>query len=146
MKSSSGAYYRGLDHLRAVGVLIVFVWHFMYGRHGEAVPFEGGVMWGPWVLFDEGQFGIALFMMTLSGYLFARLLDGKAILYRFFLRNRLLRLMPLVLFTLALSAVLVAARAGDLRAVYWYLLSLPAGLVDPGWKSRAWFFLVPLQF
>jgi|GEM_PF-4028732 len=99
MKATSGEHYVALDHVRAIAAMLVFVWHFLHGLHGSPVPFEGTPVWGPLVLFDEGHVGVALFM-TLSGYLFAKLLDGKRVVYHLFFWNRALRLMPLLLFLL----------------------------------------------
>jgi peptidoglycan/LPS O-acetylase OafA/YrhL len=47
-------------------------------------------------ILDEGHTGVSLFM-ALSGYLFAKLLDGKQIRYLPFFANRALRLLPLLL-------------------------------------------------
>ena len=91
MKSSSGAYFIALDHIRAVAVFFVFAWHFVH----VIVPFEYTPALFPFALLDEGHTGVALFM-TLSGYLFAKLLEGKTIDYLSFLRNRALRLLPLL--------------------------------------------------
>ena len=90
MKSTSGAHYVALDHIRAVAALLVFVWPFTHSTNGYPMLFEGPPFWGPLVLFDEGHVGVALFM-TLSGYLSAKLLDGKKVIYHLFLWNRFLR-------------------------------------------------------
>jgi peptidoglycan/LPS O-acetylase OafA/YrhL len=100
MRSSTGAYYVGLDHLRALAALLVFEWHFIHGPvtpifKGNPVPFEYVPSFFPAAIIDEGQCGVALFM-CLSGYLFAKLLDGKRINYWGFLWNRFIRLTPLL--------------------------------------------------
>jgi rhamnosyltransferase len=64
MKSSSGKYYIGLDHVRAVAVYIVFTRHFIYLGNNHSVPF----LTFPVSLLIEGHTGVALFM-SLSGYL-----------------------------------------------------------------------------
>ncbi|MEP6933477.1 MAG: acyltransferase family protein, partial [Nitrospirota bacterium] len=74
MKSSSGAYYGGLDHVRAIALFMVFTWHFIHVDSGQFAP--PPVF--PLSLLTEGHTGVALFI-TLSGYLFAKLLDGKKI-------------------------------------------------------------------
>ena len=76
MKSSTGQYFIALDHIRAVAALLVFIWHFSHAASGYPVPFEFTPSFFPLAIFDEGHTGVALFM-TLSGYLFAKLLDGK---------------------------------------------------------------------
>jgi peptidoglycan/LPS O-acetylase OafA/YrhL len=145
LKSSSGEYYRGLDHIRGIAALLVFVWHFLYGREGSASLIDAPAIWGPLTLFDQGQIGVALFM-TLSGYLFARLLDGKTIIFRNFFWNRLLRLLPLLVFVMLVNASISALKAGDWRMIYWYMLDMPAGLVFPSWPNGGWSITVELHF
>ena len=84
MKSSSGTHFIALDHVRALAALIVFTWHFLHSFDGYPIPFEYVPMLPPFALLDEGHTGVALFM-TLSGYLFAKLLAGRRISYRLFL-------------------------------------------------------------
>lgn len=145
MKSTSGAHYPALDHIRALAALMVFVWHFTHGPKGEPVPFAGTTVWGPLVFFDEGHVGVALFM-TLSGYLFAKLLEGKQIRFPQFLWNRTLRLLPLLAVILLVNAAIRAFQGGDLRAGYWFILSLPNGLVLPTWPNGGWSITVELHF
>jgi peptidoglycan/LPS O-acetylase OafA/YrhL len=135
MKSSSGNHFIALDHVRALAALIVFTWHFLHGIDGSPVPFGYVPALPPFAILDEGHTGVALFM-TLSGYLFARLLDGKRIAFGRFLWNRAVRLLPLLL----LVILIVGVRkyfAGENMAFYAetifkgvYLPSLPNG----GWS------------
>src|SRR2546426_4916546 len=104
MKSSSGEHFIALDHVRALAAFMVIAWHFTHGTQGYPVPFEGAPVVFPLALLDEGHTGVALFM-TLSGYLFAKLLDGKAIDYLAFLRNRVLRLLPLLFVVILIGAI-----------------------------------------
>ncbi len=99
MKSTSGAHYIALDHVRALAAFMVVTWHFTHSIMGYPVPFEYTPDFFPLALLDEGHTGVALFM-TLSGYLFAKLLDGKNIYYPAFIWNRILRLLPLLLFVI----------------------------------------------
>lgn len=145
MKSTSGAHYIALDHIRAFAALLVFVWHFTHGLHGHPVPFEGVPIWGPLVLFDEGHVGVALFM-TLSGYLFAKLLEGRQVKYHFFFWNRILRLFPLLFVVMLTNAILSAVEAGNLRAGYYYFLSLPKGFIFPSWPNGGWSITAELHF
>lgn len=145
MKATSGEHYVALDHVRAIAALLVFVWHFLHGRFGSPVPFEGVPVWGPMALFDEGHVGVALFM-TLSGYLFAKLLDGKRVVYHLFFWNRVLRLMPLLLVVIATNAVREALVTGELRSAFGYLQSIPGGLVFPTWPNGGWSITVELHF
>ena len=100
MKSSTGQYYVGLDHIRALAAFIVFVWHFIHvnDQHLASVSFL------PLAILTEGHTGVSLFM-TLSGYLFAKILDGRQVHYFGFLWNRFLRLAPLLLFVIVVVTV-----------------------------------------
>lgn len=124
---------------------MVFIWHFTHGRHGYPSPLEGAPIWGPLVLLDEGHVGVALFM-TLSGYLFAKLLDGKRVKYRFFLLNRFLRLFPLLAVVIVINAVIKSAEHGSIRAGYWFLLEIPRGLIYPTWPNGGWSIAVEIHF
>jgi peptidoglycan/LPS O-acetylase OafA/YrhL len=145
LKSTAGDHFVALDHVRGIAALLVFCWHFLHGRDGTPVPFEGAPIWGPLVLFDEGHVGVALFM-TLSGYLFAKLLDGKRVDYPLFLLNRALRLMPLLLLVYVINALLEAQRGGDARIAYWFLRKFPEGFVFPSWPNGGWSIAVELHF
>ena len=76
MKSSTGMYFVGLDHIRALAAYIVFSWHFVHVHDGHLGDSPSIF---PLSLLTEGHTGVALFM-TLSGYLFTKLLDGKNII------------------------------------------------------------------
>ncbi len=145
MKATSGEHYVALDHVRAVAAMLVFVWHFMHGRHGSPVAFEAAPFWSPLVLFDEGHVGVALFM-TLSGYLFAKLLDGKHVVYRLFFWNRALRLLPLLALVIVINALIEAMQRGHPQAAFEYLRSIPRGLVFPSWPNGGWSITVELHF
>lgn len=142
MRSSSGVHFVALDHVRALAAFVVFSWHFLHGRDGYPVPFDGVPAVLPLALLDEGHTGVALFM-TLSGYLFARLLDGKAIDHRAFLYNRCLRLAPLLVIVIAIAG-LVRWAAGD--SLVRYAGEIAAGLVAPTWPNGGWSIAIELHF
>jgi len=142
MKSSSGAHYIALDHVRAVAVLLVVVWHFTHGLSGYPVPYDGAPTFIPAALLDEGQTGVALFM-TLSGYLFAKLLDGRAIRYGAFLRNRVLRLVPLLALVLTTVGVQQYFAGQDPLDYAWGILR---GLVLATLPHGAWSIMVEFHF
>lgn len=143
MKSSTGQHYLGLDHVRAVAALMVFTWHFIHGAaEGYPVPFEGAPWVFPLALFDEGHTGVALFM-ALSGYLFAKLLNGQSILYAQFFWNRFLRLAPLLILIFIVIGFQYAY-AG--QAIFPYLRLLAEGLVLPTWPNGAWSIAVEIHF
>src|SRR5262245_49336363 len=129
MRSSTGAYYIGLDHLRALAALLVFEWHFI---HAGAVSFEYVPGFPPAALIDEGHCGVALFM-CLSGYLFAKLLDGKQINYFGFVWNRFVRLAPLLIFVILIAGL--ALHRDDLLD---YSESILQGVVFPTLPNGGW--------
>lgn len=141
MKSTTGEYYLGLDHIRALAAFMVFSWHFVTFDNfhmSSATVF-------PFSILTEGHTGVALFM-TLSGYLFAKLLSGKEIDYLSFMRNRALRLLPLLLIVLLIVGVRHYFNGGDPSA---YLKSVFAGLLKPTlpWiATGGWSIVVEFHF
>ncbi len=165
MKSSTGAHFIAIDHIRALAALMVFTWHFIHAGNGYPIPFNYLPNLIPFSIFDEGHTGVALFM-TLSGYLFSKLLNGKSIDYKAFFWNRALRLLPL------LVVVIIIVGLRDFKVnngLLSYFTSIAKGAIFPtlpngGWsitvefhyylmlplflwilaKSKNWFFLVIL--
>lgn len=132
MRSSTGLYVSRLDHVRALAAFLVYCWHFLHVK----MPFETVPGFFPLSLLEEGHVGVGLFM-TLSGYLFAKIMDGRAIDLPRFYRNRALRLVPLLAVVLA----------------YWALrghLTLDGffkGLVSyPTWPPGTWSIVVEFHF
>lgn len=142
MRSSSGEHFVALDHVRALAAFMVFTWHFTHTWLGHPVPFE----YVPSVFFlsllDEGHTGVALFM-TLSGYLFAKLLDARTIRYRAFLWNRALRLFPLLALVIAIVGVTTVIDGGKLSA---YALSIAAGVLFPTLPNGGWSITIEFHF
>ncbi len=138
MKSSTGKYYVGLDHVRAIAAFMVFTWHFIHVVNGEYAP----PPLFPLSLLTEGHTGVSLFM-TLSGYLFAKLLAGKNISFPAFLWNRFLRLAPLLMVVLFIVGFRNYLSGGDPLA---YTISILQGLILPRWPNGAWSITVELHF
>ena len=142
MKSSTGQHYLALDHLPALAAFTVFAWHFTHAGNGYPVPFD----WTPFAfpplsLLDEGHTGVALFM-TLSGYLFAKLLGSKPINYWLFIYNRALRLLPLLIVVISIVAAL-KFREGSLLP---YFKSIIAGVLLPSLPNGGWSITVEFHF
>lgn len=131
MRASSGLYVSKLDHVRALAAFSVYCWHFAHVH----VPYAAVPQFPPFSLFEEGHIGVALFM-TLSGYLFAKIINGRPLDHWRFYANRLLRLAPL----LALVLAYWAAR-GVMSAE-----SFLRGFVMPTWSGGAWSIAVELHF
>ncbi|VXC58383.1 acyltransferase [Massilia sp. 9I] len=106
MHSPNIQYNPRLDQLRWLAATLVFLFHF----HLEYRGLGGAGLTGGWTaLITEGHTGVGLFF-TLSGFLFMQIAlhqhaTGREIVYRDFLRNRLLRIVPLylVIYLLATS-------------------------------------------
>ena len=138
MKSSSGKYYIGLDHVRAVAAFTVFTWHFIHVGNGHYAPPPAF----PLSILSEGHTGVALFM-TLSGYLFAKLLNGKNINYTFFIWNRFLRLAPLLFLVILLVGLRKYILGGDL---YIYTKKILAGIIKPSLPNGGWSITIEFHF
>ncbi len=121
---------------------MVFSWHFTHYATGYPVPFDGAPSIFFLSVFDEGHTGVALFM-TLSGYLFAKILAGHQINYGAFLLRRFLRLVPLLLVMLFIVGV-QQYLAGN--SVIDYVRSLPSGLIMPTLPNGGWSLTVEFHF
>jgi len=129
MRSSTGQHWIALDHVRALAAFCVFTWHFIHSTNGYPVALDGAPVIFPLAILDEGHVGVSLFM-TLSGYLFAKLLDGKSINYAMFFWNRFLRLAPLMILVVILADIGRAMNGAGTNP--WpYLRELILGFVFP---------------
>jgi peptidoglycan/LPS O-acetylase OafA/YrhL len=81
--------------------------------------------------------------MALSGYLFAKLLDGRDIRYAPFLFNRALRLVPLYVVVLALVALEHHMLGYDLRGL---AKAIVMGVVYPSLPNGGWSLTVEAHF
>ena len=110
---------------------------------GVPVPFANTPSLWPASLLDEGHTGVALFM-TLSGYLFAKLLEGKSVRFPAFLWNRALRLLPLLLLVLAIVGAREVSKGT--ASVGEYLAFVAQGFVLPTLPNGAWSITVEFHF
>lgn len=138
MKSSTGKYFIGLDHIRALAAFIVFTWHFIHVNNGH---YSSPPIF-PLSLLAEGHTGVALFMV-LSGYLFAKLLDGKNIIYTQFMWNRFLRLAPLLLLVIFIVGLQEYFAGKD---VFSYAKRILTGAVKPSLPNGGWSITVEFHF
>lgn len=136
MISSSGKHYANLDHIRAFAAFMVFSWHFLLPEAKATPPTP------PLSLIAEGHTGVALFM-TLSGYLFAKLLNGKSIEYTNFIWNRVLRLLPLLLVVIIIVGIITYAKGKNLEA---YLYGIGSSLLGRGLPNGGWSVAVEFHF
>lgn len=137
MRSSSGAYYPSLDHLRALAALMVFSWHFTHSAMGVELGATPGFF--PLAILDEGHTGVSLFMV-LSGYLFAKLLARDDIDYRQFLLNRVLRLLPLLVVFLWIAGITEGYDGWP------YLERIAEGFIAPLLPGASWSIAIEFHF
>jgi peptidoglycan/LPS O-acetylase OafA/YrhL len=142
MRSSTGAHFIALDHVRALAVFMVLAWHFTHAGNGYPVPFDYVPALFPFSVLDEGHVGVALFM-TLSGYLFAKLLDGKTIDYRSFIWNRFLRLFPLLVVVILMVG---AKNLVDGESLSSYAYSVAKGALFPSLPNGGWSITVEFHY
>ena len=121
---------------------MVFAWHFIHAWNGYPVPFDYVPSLFPFSLLDEGHTGVALFM-TLSGYLFAKLLDGKTIDYKAFLWNRALRIFPLLATVILLVGIMRLIKGQN---IYAYASSIAKGALFPSLPNGGWAITVELHY
>lgn len=142
MRSSSGTHFIALDQIRALAAFMVFAWHFTHAENGYPVPFDYVPALIPFSILDEGHTGVALFM-TLSGYLFAKLLDGKSIDYRAFIWNRAIRLLPLLVVVILIVGITKYIRGQSLSS---YANSIAAGVLLPSLPKGGWSITVEFHY
>lgn len=142
MKSSSGEYFVALDHVRALAALMVFVWHFIHATNGYPVPFEYTPFVFPLSILNEGHAGVGLFM-ALSGYLFAKLLDGKQISYKQFWYNRVLRLAPLLFLVVVLVGIKKYLSGDEISS---YIVKIIKGAIYPTLPNGGWSITTEFHF
>ena len=143
-------YWSRLDHLRLFAALLVMashVWHYAGGPH---LPHTTS----PWLaVVPQGHVGVSLFLV-LTGYLFTSIVhDNRGeIVYLAFVRNRILRIFPLL--TVLFFVLLCVGKADYDGASVLHLLLLQLNIGDAmsGFGQRHfpvgvwWTTAVELQF
>src|ERR1700761_1253059 len=78
----------GLDHLRALAISLVFLFHYRLFGHPEWISRVSGFGWT----------GVDLFFVLsgflIAGQLFARIANGKSISYKEYFLKRVFRILP----------------------------------------------------
>lgn len=135
--------YHGLDSLRALAIMLVFMHHYMIFVSGEATFGWASIV---------GWSGVDLFFV-LSGYLisnplFAALKRGQGFSLPNFFARRMLRTLPNFYFMLALFFLFPAFMGGKPPPELWRFLSFTQNLgLTPGTAfSHAWSLCIEEQF
>ena len=115
MQSPNQSYIPECDQLRALATLLVFFYHALY--YGLALTGAPGWRFGsdPFTpLLYEGHTGVSLFMV-LSGFILARGSLYRVVNYKQFMKNRLLRIVPLM--TLVVIFAIYGSRPDSLSNI-----------------------------
>ncbi|QND63348.1 acyltransferase [Mesorhizobium loti] len=142
MRSSTGEHYPALDHIRGLAAFLVFTWHFLHASPEGPVPYGFVPALPVFSFLDEGHTGVSLFM-ALSGYLFAKLLDGKQIDYLPFFANRALRLLPLLLVMICIEA---CRRYLAGQSLDEYFTGVGEGVLLPTLSNGGWSVTIEAHF
>jgi peptidoglycan/LPS O-acetylase OafA/YrhL len=135
----------GLDHLRALAILFVFIFH--YGRLFKHPQWTNSISKFGWT-------GVDLFFV-LSGYLiagqlFAQIAKNQPIVFKIFFIKRFFRIIPAYLFVLAIYYVWPDGREREALAPMWKYLTFTQNLgLDAGSQgtfSHAWSLCIEEQF
>lgn len=145
MRSSTGEYFVGLDHIRAMAVFLVFMLHFLNANGDLVAPPGGAITSLAFSVFAEGHTGVSIFMV-LSGYLFARITRDRNIDYGRFLLARAWRLLPLLLIVSIIDLIMDAALHGSSETVPENLKRILTGLFLPTLPNGGWSITVEFHF
>lgn len=135
----------GLDHLRALAIMLVFVYH--YGRLFPHPEWTNTISKFGWT-------GVDLFFV-LSGYLiasqlFAKIAQEKKISFREFFIKRFFRIIPAYLVVVALYFLFPSFREREALAPLWKYLTFTQNLgldvLNKGTFSHAWSLCIEEQF
>lgn len=137
-----------VDELRGAAALLVLFYHSVHsGAVAIGIPEWLTTQWVLPAILYEGHTGVALFMV-LSGYILATGTFDREIIYREFIRNRILRIFPLM--TIVLIFSLYAAKGVDLGKIlapFLLLANTGAAFSDPsGLAGTVWTASVEFQF
>ncbi len=144
MRASTGEYFVGIDHLRAIAAFLVFSWHFLHVNDGALSALPGTLDFFAFSIFAEGHTGVSLFMV-LSGYLFAKLTLGKTINYANFITARAWRLLPLLILVCLVKVIHDFVMLGPEKGVE-QILRVAQGVVLPTLPNGGWSITIEFQF
>ncbi|MDQ1162401.1 peptidoglycan/LPS O-acetylase OafA/YrhL [Chryseobacterium sp. SORGH_AS 447] len=136
--------FNGLDHLRALAIVLVFIYHYRMFPHPAWIDTVGWIGWT----------GVDLFFV-ISGFLISSQLfqeTGKhgTIRLNIFFTKRFFRIIPPYIFTLALYFCLPVFREREALPAFWKFVSFTQNfglnVIDKGTFSHAWSLCIEEQF
>jgi len=134
----------GLDHLRALAIVLVMLYHYRLFGHPEWLDGFGKFGWT----------GVDLFFV-LSGYLissqlFAKMAEGRKIIFKVFFIRRFFRIIPAYLTVVAIYFLVPAFREREALPPLWKFLAFTQNfgldLDKHGTFSHAWSLCIEEQF
>ena len=142
MISQNGKYLSSLDHLRWLAAFLVFLWHsnsnFISGGFTSSLSIFN--------FFLEGHSGVSLFF-CISGFIFTYIGFGKKIDYFKFIKNRFLRIFPLIFFFLIFASLI--GKVNKESGLFQFFNFLGAGAPFAMWSlvvELQIYFILPVIF
>lgn len=134
----------GLDHLRALAILLVFLYHYRMFQHPSWIDDIGWIGWTGVDLF----FVISGFLI--SNQLFIEIREHQTIRLKIFFTKRFFRIMPPYIFTLFLYFCIPAFREREALPSFWKFISFTQNygldVIHKGTFSHAWSLCIEEQF
>lgn len=134
----------GLDHLRALAILLVLLYHYRAFKHPVWIETVGKFGWT----------GVDLFFVLsgflISGQLFREMKDQGSISLKTFYIKRFFRIIPSYLFTVFLYFTIPFFREREALPPVWKFLTFTQNyglnVIDQGTFSHAWSLCIEEQF
>lgn len=144
--TSRGMRYQGLDHLRALAILLVFFFHYQIISHGNPEWLPEAVRLG-WT-------GVDLFFVLsgflISSQLFIQIKETGSVNWKSFIIKRIFRIIPPYLFILAVYFLVPAFREKEALPPLWRFLTFTQNIgldiSKTGTFSHAWSLCVEEHF
>ena len=144
MQSTQHPYLSRLDHLRFLAASLVVLFHFFHHTQGDLHSANPLVS-----LIDEGHTGIALFMV-ISGFIFTVIAGHKDIHYGGFIRNRIIRIYPLLIVAACLQLLISTyndhRNYGFMQLLGWLMPFRSETIGLSPYFQQMWTIWVELQF
>lgn len=136
--------FHGLDHLRAIAILLVLIYHYRMFEHPSWIDAVGWIGWT----------GVDLFFVLsgflISNQLFREIKDQQTIKLKSFFTKRFFRIIPPYLFTLLLYFCFPIFREREALPSVWKFLSFTQNygldVINHGTFSHAWSLCIEEQF